>query len=69
VSTAEWVTCATCRTRTLARIAARDWPEGICELCRDPKLRRDVRRELARAKEYFAGGDPQARDRAERSAA
>ena len=47
------VGCRTCRTRTLPRIAA-GWPEGRCDLCRDPALREAVRETVGRARTHFA---------------
>lgn len=38
----ELVQCVSCGTRTLPEIAARDWPEGVCELCRMPVEERAV---------------------------
>src|SRR3954454_11748765 len=43
-----------CATRTTPAVAARRWPDGVCELCRDPKLRAEVRETVARAKAAFA---------------
>jgi hypothetical protein len=50
-----YVTCQSpgCSTRTLPRIAAAEWPGGVCELCRDPELRAWLSRALRRARIYL----------------
>ena len=50
----EFVRCRECqKTRTLPRIALRDWPSGRCEICTDPDAPA-LRRAIDRAGEVFA---------------
>ena len=50
----EFVRCRECqKTRTLPRIALRDWPSGRCEICTDPDAPA-LRSAIDRAGEVFA---------------